>query len=336
MISNKIIAVSTYFPDEATPISAVEERILSNSLIKPPVRAVERLTGVRRVFHRLNNENASDMASKAAQKALDMAGLKPEQIDLLIFASASQDLIEPATAHIISSMLGTTCPVFDVKNACNSFLNGLQIADSLMKSGSYKTVLVVTGETPSVSIRWECNTKAHFATSFPGYSMSDSGGAVILRATTTKIPEGVISIEMSANSDLWEIGTLGTGGSRSPRELEDTYFNMNGNALFEAFKTVGCDMFYSHLDQGNIKWDEYDVIGMHQVAQVYNLMLMDTLGIPEEKTIQTIETYGNVASNSFSLQLEKAINENRLSEGQTFAFLGLGGGISSGFGVFKL
>ena len=288
------------------------------------------------MFHRSLGENASDLASKAAKKVLSGTGIKPKEIDLLIFASASQDLIEPATSHIISNSLGTTCPVFDVKNACNSFLNGLQVADSFIKNGIYKTVLIVTGETPSMGIRWNCKSKAEFVQSFPGYSMSDSGGAIILQAVESETPIGVLNISMSANSEMWEIGTLGAGGSRSPRDVETTYFNMDGAALFDAFKSVGCDMLFSQIDQGDICWDDYAAIGMHQVAALYNDMLIETLSLPANKTVQTITQYGNLASNSFSLQLETALAEGRIKEGEKFAFIGLGGGISTGFGAFQL
>lgn len=337
MINSKILAVSTYFPINETPVAQIESRILKeSSYSKVPVRAIESLTGVQRVFHRSPGENASDLASKAAERALQASNLDVNEIDLLIFASASQDLIEPATSHIISNNLGTTCPVFDVKNACNSFLNGLQVANSFIKSEIYKTILIVTGETPSTGIRWNCKTKADFVTSFPGYSMSDSGGAVILRAEESDTPTGILNINMSANSDMWRIGTLGTGGSRSPRDIETTYFNMDGAALFEAFKTVGVEMLHDQINAGAINWDDYAAIGMHQVAELYNEMLIETLNLPAHKTIETITKYGNLASNSFPFQLETAISEGRVREGDKFAFIGLGGGISTGFGGFQL
>lgn len=333
---NKIIGVGTYLPANETPVSQIEARISSESLVRVPVGAVQRLTGVQRVFHRAPDENASDLACKAAENALRMSGLAPKDIDLLVFASASQDLIEPATSHIISHNLGTTCPVFDVKNACNSFLNGLQVADSLIKTGAYETVLIVTGETPSTAIRWSCKAKSEFMSSFPGYSMSDSGGAMILQATHSTNPTGVLNIKMSANSEMWDIGILGAGGSRFPRDIEATYFNMNGSALFEAFKTVGCEMLHNQLANGTVNWNDFAAIGMHQVAKPYNDMLIDTLELPAIKTIQTITDYGNVASNSLPLQLDLALKQGRVREGDKFAFIGLGGGISTGLGVFQL
>ena len=140
---------------------------------------ISRMTGVRTVRVRPEGWQASDLAVNAAAKVLASCGLQAPEVDLLVFASASQDMVEPATAHITAAKLGLGCPVMDVKNACNSFLNGLEVADSLIASGRYGRVLVVTGESPSRAVRWSVPDFATFASSFPGYTMSDGGAAVL-------------------------------------------------------------------------------------------------------------------------------------------------------------
>jgi 3-oxoacyl-[acyl-carrier-protein] synthase III len=337
VINSRILSAATYFPSEPIPMSVIEKRILavSESDRKLPVRSIQRLTGAEQVFHRAEGENVSDMASAAAVTALKQASVNASDVDMLIFASASQDLIEPATSHIIAHQLGVTSPVFDIKNACNSFLNGIQVADLFIRSGTYKTVLIVTGEAPSVSIRWNCRTRDEFTSSFAGFSMSDSGGAVVLQADEDVTRRGVMSVNMSAHSEMWDVGVLGTGGSRAPRDLEATYFNMNGHALFDAFRTVGCDELFRNIIEREVNWDEYAAIGMHQVSSIYNQMLIEELRIPKNKAVLTIQDYGNLASNSLPLQLELSI-QNSLAAGDQFAFIGLGGGISTGLGLFKL
>lgn len=335
MINSRIVAVGTYFPNHPIPISVVADRVTKESSVKLPVKIIEKLTGVQNVYHRSEDENTSDLAVAAAIVALNNAGLTAGDIDLLIFASASQDLIEPATAHIVASKLGATCPVFDVKNACNSFLNGVQVADGFIRLGTYKTVLIVTGEAPSVAVRWSCHSKDQFISAFPGFSMSDSGGALVLTADNTPGDEktGVVSIEMTANSHLWDVGVLGTGGSMYPRDIDATYFNMDGHALFEAFKTVGCEILFKKLHTEELKWENFKHVGMHQVSSIYNRMLTKELGLNENLMVSTIEQYGNLASNSLPVQLNKIFNQ--LDRGDKFAFIGLGGGISTGLGVFS-
>jgi len=336
-INSRILSSATYFPSAPIPIQDVErEIVVSSEASKLPVRSIKRLTGVEQVFHRQAGENTSDLAVEAAQVALQRANVSADEIDLLIFASASQDLIEPATSHIVASKLGSTSPVFDIKNACNSFLNGMQVADTFIRSGTYRTVLIVTGEMPSVSIRWNCRNRDEFTRAFPGYSMSDSGGAVVLRAEESSTKSGVLSIDMTAHSEMWDVGILGTGGSRAPRDIEATYFDMDGHALYKAFKTVGCDMLFSRIKEKSLNWDDFDAIGMHQVSSIYNDMLIKELGIPADKALLTIHEYGNLASNSLPLQLEQALYSGKVHPGGLFCFVGLGGGISTGLGVFSL
>jgi 3-oxoacyl-[acyl-carrier-protein] synthase-3 len=166
--------------------------------------------------------------------------------------------------------------------------------------------------------------------------MSDSGGALLLQAEEAEEARGVLSIEMTAHSKLWEVGTLGTGGSRATRDIEATYFSMDGAALFQAFKTIGAEMLYQKVQQQGLDWNQFSAIGMHQVAHLYNDMLIEELDLPRERTLLTVEDYGNVASNSLPLQLEQALQSGRVHEGDLFAFIGLGGGISTGLGIFKL
>lgn len=328
VISTKIVGVGTFLT-EPIPMKITTDRIQKESPVAVPTRIIEKLTGVHNTYRKAEGVNASDLAINASAKALSNAGIGQDDVDLIIFASASQDLIEPATAHIVAAGLGAGCPVFDVKNACNSFVNGLQVADALMKQGMYRTVLVCTGETPSMAVRWSCGSREEFTKSFPGFSMSDTGGAVVLQATETDTLTGLLSFEASANSEMWDVGTLGTGGSRAPRDLDATYFNMDGRKLFDAFRTVGCQMLFNKLDHPDFNWNHFTKIGMHQVSSLYNKMLYEELGIPLHKIVDTIETHGNLASNSFPVQYELALKE--LNPGDKFAFIGLGGGISTMF-----
>lgn len=331
--STKITGVGTYLTTP-TSIEKITERIKKESKAHVPTKIIEKLTGVQNTYRKSDDLNASDLAAKASVEALTHAGKTISNVDLIIFASASQDLIEPATAHIIAALLGAKCPVFDVKNACNSFVNGMQVADALMKQGVYKTVLVCTGETPSMAVRWSCSTRDEFIRSFPGFSMSDTGGAVVLETVEQDTPTGLLSFEASANSDMWDVGTLGTGGSRSPRDIEKTYFDMDGRKLFDAFKSVGCQILFDKLDNSDFNWNNFAKVGMHQVSAIYNDMLAKELGIPDEKLIHTIKTHGNLASNTFAVQYQKALQT--LKPGEKFAFIGLGGGISTVFMVVEV
>jgi 3-oxoacyl-[acyl-carrier-protein] synthase-3 len=301
-----------------------------------PVGYVPRLTGVETVYRRTEDQNTSDFAAMAGRKALEKANLEIGDIDLLIFASASQDLIEPATSHIVSALLGANgVPVMDVKNACNSFLNAMQVANALIKIGQYKTVLIVSGEVPSMAIRWSCKDKDQFLRSFAGFTMSDTGAAAVLSASEDD-SDGIIAIEFRSDSNRWDVGTLGMGGSRSPRDIESTYFDMDGRKLADAFMSLGPGILTETLAANGYSWDDFKVIGMHQVAAPYIDDICRVLTVPSEKVIKTIADYGNLTSATMAMQIELAMENGSLSKGDLFAYIGLAGGISTGLGIFRL
>ena len=126
--------------------------------------------------------HGSDLAAGAARDALRRGGAPLESVDLLIFASAGQDLAEPATANIVQQKLGTRAAVFDVKNACNSFLNGIQVAESLILSGAYRRALVVAGEVPSRAIRWDARRPPGPAPELPRLHHGGRRGRRLARA----------------------------------------------------------------------------------------------------------------------------------------------------------
>ena len=337
MPNAQIISVAASMAPNRRSIDEVAHRIVDSSPgASIPFKYIEKLTGVRQVYHRHDEQNASDFAAANGRLALERAGLKVKDVDLIIFASASQDLIEPATSHIVSNMLGANnVPVFDVKNACNSFMNGVQVADSFIRSGVYRRVLVVSGETPSMAIRWKNRDRQQFLDSFAGFSMSDGGAAMVLQATDEP-DSGVLDIQMTAASDRWSVGTLGAGGSRHPRDLDATYFNMDGRELAESFMALGPAILDKTLKANNLRWSDFPVIGMHQVSATYLPRICKTLEVPRSQLVETIQDYGNVTSLSLPLQLQNAMEAGRVKHGDKFAFIGFAGGISTGLGIFKV
>ncbi|AHM59464.1 beta-ketoacyl-acyl-carrier-protein synthase I [Flammeovirgaceae bacterium 311] len=135
----KISHVGSYIPVHKLSSREVEDRINQKELFIAP-GSLEKLFGVKTRYFAAPGQQCSDLAAAAARKILEQIDL--HAIDCLIYASACGDLIEPATANIVQHKLGLTCPAFDVKNACNSFLNGILLATSLIQSGVYKKVLI--------------------------------------------------------------------------------------------------------------------------------------------------------------------------------------------------
>ncbi|URM99680.1 ketoacyl-ACP synthase III [Actinomadura madurae] len=324
----RITAVAAHLPERTVSSAEVEARVAAESPgFRPRPTIVERMTGIRARHVMPDGEQASDLAVAAARRALADRAADPAGLDLLIFGSASQDLIEPATAHIVAAKLGATCPVFDVKNACNSFLNGLQMADALIRTGQHERVLVCTGESPSRAIRWSVRDRAQFVDAFAGYTLSDGGAAMLVEAA----PDGGIFYrDFAAVSSAWRIGTLPAGGSMHPRDPEYTYFSGDGRRLKDAFVANGPEIFTTALDKTGLTWDDFAVVAVHQVTLPYLEVLRSILGIPPDRLVGTLPDHGNVASASLPLQIATARAEGRCGPGDRIALIGLAGGVSLG------
>lgn len=180
----RIVDIAVHLPERTRDVADAESDLhRRNPKVAPRLPMVSRLTGVRRVHVADDDQQASDLAVAASRAVLDRAGLGPQDVDLLIFASATQDMIEPATSHITAAKLGVRAPVMDVKNACNSVLNGIEVAEALIGTGRYRRVLVACGELPTRGVRWDVPDRRTYAMSAAGYTMSDAGAAVLLEAT---------------------------------------------------------------------------------------------------------------------------------------------------------
>jgi 3-oxoacyl-[acyl-carrier-protein] synthase III len=330
----RLAGIAVHLPERQLPTPEVERRITrSSDGFRPPPGLITRLTGVANRHVMPDDWQASDLAVAAARKLIANAGVAREDVDLLIFASASQDMVEPATGHIVAAKLGLSCPVLDVKNACNSVLNGIELADALVCAGRYARVLIVSGESPSRAVRWRVNGLRQFLASLPGYTLSDAGAALLVSAS--EVP-GVLGSGFTARSDAWSVGTLPAGGSAHPRDPDATYFKMDGARLRTAFESLGPEVLDRTLAGLGLSWPDFAVVGLHQVSLPYLKVLHTRLGIPAERLVVTVGEHGNPASVSLPLQLERALATGRCGPGDLVALVGLAGGISLGIVVIRL
>ncbi len=329
----RLAGLAVHLPAQRLSTAAVEDRLAASGF-PPPRGLLTRLTGISHRHVMPDDWQSSDLAVAAARKLTANVGIPIEDIDLLIFASASQDMVEPATGHIVAAKLGARCPVMDVKNACNSVLNGLELADALITAGRYQRILVVSGESPSRAVRWRVSGLRQFLASLPGYTLSDAGAAMLLRASTGE--SRVLGSGFSANSSVWSVGTLPAGGSAHPRDPDAGYFRMDGRRLKEAFLSLGPEILDSTLARLGLTWEDFAVVGLHQVSSPYVETLRSALGIPASALVLTVGEHGNAASCSLPLQLERALQTGRCGPGDLVALVGLAGGISLGIVVIRL
>ena len=324
-----IRGIAAYLPPTRVTSAAIEARIRARSpscLVPDGIIAL--VSGVQERRYADDGVYPSDLAAEAALRVLRETETDPADVELLIFASASQDLAEPATANIVQERVGTHAAVFDVKNACNSFLDAVRIAEAFIVSGQYRTVLVATGETPSRCVRWDAATREELQRNFPGYTLGDAGAAALLTPATDG--RGIFYGDYQTISRYWEVATIPGGGSRHPRGDEYSYIQGDGTALKDAFVEVGPAILQRALAATETTFDDYAAILVHQVTLPYHKVFCRVSGIPEPKIPLTLPHLGNMAAASLPVAFAQARTEGRIRAGDRVMFVGMAAGISVG------
>lgn len=318
-----ITAASEFLPAKILGSQDVQKLVASGPGLDVPEGTIAALTGIASRHVAGDDEYSSTLAVGAARRVLDSAGLDAADVDLLIYASATRDVAEPATAHIVQAELGSRAHALDVTNACNSFVNGIDIARALLLAGRASRALVVTGETPTRAIRWEPASTEQFWRGFAGYTFGDAGAAVIVEP----VPRGgIIDIDTQTRSEHWDVAGIFGGGSRHPRDLDYTYFEGDGQALRGVFEGLGAGVFDRIGQRTGMALGDYAKVLVHQVTVPYLERFTELTGVPRTSLEVTVTELGNVASATLGVQLARVYHA--LATGDRVLLVGLGGGIS--------
>ncbi|GAA2266561.1 ketoacyl-ACP synthase III [Streptomyces amakusaensis] len=318
-----ITGVGAFLPERVVESEGLRRQVSRSSGLPLPEGLFERVTGIVTRRAAGPGEYASTLAVAAARTALERAGLDPLDIDLLVFASASRDMVEPATAHIVQAELGSRAHALDVTNACNSFVNGIDTARAMILAGRARRALVVTGETPSRAVRHAPADPAAFRAGFAGYTFGDAGAAVVLEPVERG---GILDVDGETFSEHWRAGGIPGGGSRLPRGDEHTYFRGDGSELREVFEKVGVSVLDRVRHRTGTEWTDFRHILVHQVTVPYLERFTEVTGVPGDRLVVTVPELGNVASASIGVQLDRV--HGGLRPGDRVLFVGLGGGVS--------
>ncbi|GAB4063790.1 beta-ketoacyl-ACP synthase III [Uliginosibacterium sediminicola] len=282
-------------------------------------------TGIRARHLSEEGLKTSDLAVAAARNALDMAGVAAADIDLLIVATTTPDMIFPSTACIVQNALGVAAGAvaFDVQAVCSGFAYALTIADKFIKSGSHKRALVIGAETLSRIVDWQDRGTCVL--------FGDGAGAVVLVADNQP---GILATALHADGSQQPIlnasGTITAGAI-----IGSPFLRMDGQAVFKLAVRVLGDVAQEVLAAANMSVAELDWLIPHQA----NIRIMNAtakrLGVPDEKVIVTVSQHGNTSAASVPLALDKAVREGRIQRGQSVLLQGVGGGFTWGAALLK-
>ncbi|MFG1610556.1 3-oxoacyl-ACP synthase III family protein [Actinoplanes sp. NPDC049265] len=315
-----ITAAAAFLPPQSLSTSELQSRVAGDSL---PAGLFEQATGIVTRHVAASSENASDLATGAARQVLAAADLDISDIDLLLFASATRDMVEPATAHVVQATLGGRAHALDVTNACNSFLNGIDLARSMILAGRAGRALVVTGETPTRAMRPRVSGLAEVRAAFAGYTFGDAGAAVLVEPVAAG---GILDIDSETHSEHWPVGGIFGGGSRHPRGDEHTYFSGDGHRLRGVFEKIGPGLIERVNHRAGLSWADYRHVLVHQVTLPYLERFVEVTGVPPDKLVITVPSLGNLASATLGVQLARV--RDGLAPGDKVLLVGLGGGVS--------
>ena len=262
----------------------------------------------------VTDQNTCDLALEASIKALSMAELKPEDIDLIILSTTTPDKIFPATATILQNRLGASCPAFDLQAVCAGFVFALTTAQQYIENGAAKNILVVGSETMSRIVDWNDRSTAIL--------FADGAGAVILSAdNNTGIKHSKLYSDGNYLSSLHvnnnRINELGT-------------IEMEGNEVFKIAVNKLSEVAEETLTDCNMTSEDIHWMVPHQANIRIINAIAKRIKLPLDKVILTLDKHGNTSAASIPLALDVGVRDGRIKKGDTLLFEGIGGGFSWG------
>jgi acyl-CoA:acyl-CoA alkyltransferase len=327
-ISALITGSGHYLPEEVISSAEVEARLRAGGYDLPS-GLLQRLTGVG-LRRYCPDGVSSDLAAEAARLALADAHLSPAEIDLLIFASATHDVAEPATASILQAKTGCLgAHTLDIKNACNSFLNALDVAAAYIQLGRARRVLIASGEVLSPVINWHIRDKADFLRKVAALTLGDGGGACILEACPAN-GRGVLPGKFFSDGRHWQLSTVLSGGTLLKRDASRYYFESESERLNQLALTHIPPLIRQVT--GEQAWDlsEVSLVIPHQVSVPIIQEICRRMDFPLARCMVTVDWLGNLAAASIPVALSLARARRRILPGDKLLLVGGAAGFSAG------
>ncbi|MBA4544033.1 MULTISPECIES: beta-ketoacyl-ACP synthase III [Thermoactinomyces] len=313
----------------------VPEKVLTNADLEKMVDTSDEWivsrTGIRERRIAAPEEASSDLAVKAAEKALEAAGISAADIDLIIVATVTPDMAFPATACLVQDRLkAEKAATFDLSAACTGFMYGVATASQFIATGVYKYALVIGVECLSRITDWtDRNTCVLFG---------DGAGAAVLGPVEEGY--GFLSFELGGDGSGGELLKLEAGGSRQPASVETVQqklhtISMAGREVFKFAVRVLGNATDEALVKAGLSKEDIDLLVPHQA----NIRIIDSaikrFGLTEDKVVINLDRYGNMSSASIPVALDEAVKEGRVKKGDTLVLCGFGGGLTWGATVLK-
>ena len=318
--------------------SYVPERVVSNADLEKIVDTSDEWiferSGIRRRHLAADGEHTSDMALQASLRALENAGLKAQDIDLVVLTTVNPDMPFPSTACILQGKLGirNNIPCFDLEAACSGFVYGVEVAARMMQSGMYKHALVVSSEKMSCMVDWKDRATCVL--------FGDGAGAVVLSASDEP-DTGILGSVLGADGSDTEILCMPAGGSAMPASFETVKnglhsVKMNGKELFKKAVHIMQEKALEVLDLCGVGVEEISLLIPHQANARIIESVAKRIKIPSDKVYVNIADYANTSSASIPIALDEVMRSGRLRKGEKILLVAFGAGLTWGATLIRV
>ncbi|MEY3639368.1 MAG: 3-oxoacyl-[acyl-carrier-protein] synthase 3 protein 1 [Pseudomonadota bacterium] len=322
-IYSRISGTGSYLPPRRLTNADLVAELATQGIESSDDWIVER-TGIRARHFVGDGVGSSDLGAEAAKRAMAFAGCQPTDIDLIIVATSTPDMVFPSTAALLQNKLGIVgCPVFDVQAVCSGFIYAMTVADALIKTGTAKRALVIGAEVFSRILDFKDRTTCVL--------FGDGAGAVVLEASDTP---GILATDIHADGKYSEILCV-PGHVSGGAILGDPVLKMDGQAVFKLAVGVLEETARASLSKAGLNDTDIDWLIPHQA----NIRIMQStarkLKMPMEKVIVTVDQHGNTSAASIPLALDHGVRSGQITKGQTLMLEGVGGGFTWGSVLLK-
>jgi 3-oxoacyl-[acyl-carrier-protein] synthase-3 len=320
-----IAAVGSYTPEKVLTNADLERMVETND------DWITTRTGIKERRIAADNEFTSDLAAKAALRAMERGGITPDQIDLIIVATLTPDYLFPSTAALVQQKIGATrCAAFDVEAACSGFIYALEIGQQFINSHTYNTVLVIGAEKLSSIVDWtDRNTCVLFG---------DGAGAAILQNRPGT--HGLLSACMGADGSKAELLLMPGGGSRNPAthgsvDARLHYLRMDGKETFKNAVNAMLSAANEAMARCGVDISRIKLVIPHQANIRIINAVGDRLGVQPDQVFVNVNRYGNTSAASVAIALDEAVQSGKIQRGDLLLLVVFGAGLTWGAAVIE-
>ena len=313
------------------------EKILTNADLEKTLDTTDEWIRSRTGIHERRiaqkDESSSTLGAHAAKKALDSAGMTPDELDMIIVCTSTPDVLYPSTACFVQKNIGASkAAAYDISAVCSGFVFGLSIAEQYIKSGRYENVMVIGAEVNSRIMDWTDRKTCIL--------FGDGAGAVILKSVEKKEPIGILSSHIYSDGNHSDMLIVPGGIGREPVNREAVAnkmycLKMAGQSTFKMAVKRMCEVSKECLEFNELSTDDVDVVIPHQANRRIIETVSEKLNMNIDKFVINIHKYGNTSAASIPIALDEAREAGRLQPGTLSLFTVLGAGITWGAAAIR-